>query len=261
MKKAIGWVLVVFGGLFLISSIIAIPVLLANGGATLGERVFGTICAVVYAAGSGLICWFGFRLKAPLGTRKATQDPSSTPAQQSKPEQIPMETWMTSQLPALYVRKSKAAYRKHYIHRLELLGFTASDAQKLFDFECDVIRRFPKQCLLERQFTQMRFFNLKQPFFMQYPQTKEDILQERWLTVSELCKIVDEAEWHYWNSHEQHLPDAVWQEICAWRLSGPGADFLVQYFKMIEEETGIPEDSLAKLSSEQGRHLSKCAWQ
>ena len=130
----------------------------------------------------------------------------------------------------------------------------------MFDFECEVIRKFHKQYLLHPRFTGMWFFGLQQPFFQQYPKTKEDILKERYLTVSELCKIIDEAEWHFWNSHEKELPDDVWGEICEWRLQGPGAEFAIRYFKMIEKETGIPEESIAKLSSEQGNHLNLYKW-
>lgn len=170
------------------------------------------------------------------------------------------EKMMTSQLPALYLQENQTVYRNNYVSRLESIGFEKRDAEKMFDFECEVIRKFNKQYLLHPQFTGMWFFSLKQPFFQQYPKTKADILKERYLTVSELCKIIDEAEWHYWNSHEKELPDGVWGEICEWRLKGPGADFAIRYFEMIEKETGIPEESIAKLSSEQGKHLNLYRW-
>ncbi|MGN1344620.1 MAG: hypothetical protein ACI4U3_08565 [Traorella sp.] len=127
----------------------------------------------------------------------------------------------------------------------------------MFDFECEVITKFNKPYLLDKKFTKMWFFNLKQPFFQKYPKTKEDILKEKYLTVSELCKIIDEAEWHFWNSHEKELSDVVWNEICEWRLKGEGAKFAIQYFEMIEKEYDIPEESIAKLSSKQGRHLNQ----
>ena len=78
--------------------------------------------------------------------------------------------------------------------------------------------------------------------------------------MSELCKLIDEAEWHFWNSHERELPDGVWEEICAWRLKGPGAAFAIRYFEMIEQVTGIPGESIAKLSSEQRKHLNQYKW-
>lgn len=170
------------------------------------------------------------------------------------------EKLMTSQLPALYLRENQRTYYEDYVNRLKSIGFEKTDAEKMFDFECNVVRRHPKEYLLHPQFTKLWFFGLKQPFFMQYPKTKADILKERFLTVSELCKIIDEAEWHFWNSHERELPDGVWEEICAWRLNGPGAQFAIAYFEMIGKETGIPEASIAKLSSEQGKHLNQYRW-
>ena len=130
----------------------------------------------------------------------------------------------------------------------------------MFDFECEVIRRHGKAYLLDPRFTELWCFGLRQPFFCRYPAAKEDILRERYLTVSELCKLIDEAEWHFWNSHERNLPDDVWSEICQWRLKGPGADFAIRYFETMEEETGVPGESIAKLPSEQGRHLHLYKW-
>lgn len=52
----------------------------------------------------------------------------------------------------------------------------------------------------------------------------------------------------------------MWREICEWRLKGPGEKFAIRYFEMIEKVTGIPEESIAKLSSEQGKHLSRYKW-
>lgn len=44
------------------------------------------------------------------------------------------------------------------------------------------------------------------------------------------------------------------------QMKGPGAEFAIRYFEMIEKATGIPGEMLAKLSSEQGRHLSRYKW-
>lgn len=245
MKKAIGWILVIVGGFFCVVGVLCVPVAFTADNIPFGERIAVLVSFLAIAAVNGLICRLGFRLKsAKKDTRK----------------QKTVDQWMTSQLPALYLQKNKTVYRNQYIGRLESIGFQREDAKKIFDFECEVIRKFPKPYLLQPQFTKMWFFGLKQPFFRQYPKTKEDILKERYLTVSELCKIIDEAEWHFWNSHERELPDGVWQEICEWRLKGPGAEFAIRYFEMIEKATGILEGSLAELSSEQGRHLSQYKW-
>lgn len=175
-------------------------------------------------------------------------------------EKIITEKLMTSQLPALYLKEDNAAYQDAYIKKLKELGFNQKNAEKMFRFECSIIQRHGKQYLQDPQFTECWFFGLNQPFFQQYPKTKEDILKEKYLTMSELCKIIDEAEWHYWNSHEKSLSQEVWAEICAWRLQGPGASYASSYFEMIEKETGIPSDNIGALCSLQGEHLSKYKW-
>lgn len=261
MKKGIGWILAVSGGFFCAVSVLCIPVILIGDDMTLEERMFTLLSIVVMAVASGLIGWMGFKLKAKKGrcAGRAASDVRSGKKGRKQGSAL-TEAWMTSQLPALYLQESNPVYRDDYVTRLESIGFQEKDAEKLFGFECEVIRRFHKPCLLDPRFTKMWIFNLNQPLFQQYPKTKEDILKERYLTVSELCKLIDEAEWHFWNSHERALPDGVWQEICQWRLKGTGAEFAIRYFEMIEKATDIPGEMLAKLSSEQGRHLSRYKW-
>ena len=84
--------------------------------------------------------------------------------------------------------------------------------------------------------------------------------KEKFFTVSELCKIIDEAEWHFWNSHERVMSDEVWEEIFQWRIQGAGGEFGERYFEMISRETGIELSSLAALSNAQGKHLSRYKW-
>lgn len=176
----------------------------------------------------------------------------------------PLNFLMTSQLVALYWAHmggpDAERYRDHYLSRLESIGICQADAIKLFDFESSVVKKFGKRYLLDPTFTQNWFFGLRQKFFQRYPQEKSDILKERYFTVSELCKIIDEAEWHFWNSHECERSDDVWNEICDWRRNGAGGDFGIKYFEMIAKVTGVPEEVVGLLSSEQERHLSCCKW-
>lgn len=167
---------------------------------------------------------------------------------------------MTSQFFALYLGHNDELYHTTYISRLERIGFSAEDAQKMFEFECEIIRIHKKAYLVFDFFTKIWFFNLKQPFFKQYSKTKEDILKEKFFTMSEICKLIDEAEWHFWNSHERELPDGVWEEIFGWRLGGSGAKFAMTYFEMIEKETGIAHELIGKLCAAQGEHLNKYRW-
>ncbi len=251
MKKVFGWVLTILGGFFCFVGVMCIPAAFAAENVSFPERIMFLLTFAGFAVINGLLCRKGIRLK------------SKAPSAQTKGEKSREDvsgTWMTSQLPALYLHDQKDSYRDAYISKLCSLDIKNEDAQKLFQFECSVIRRFEKPYLRDPQFTNKWIFGLKQPLFRVYPGTKAAILKEKNLTISELCKIIDEAEWHFWNSHEKNLPDAVWAEICAWRLKGPGAEFAISYFEMIAKETGVPMDSLAKLSAEQGTHLSRYKW-
>lgn len=172
-----------------------------------------------------------------FGKKESEKKVQSASAVSNIQPPIPTEKLMTSQFPALYLKDNNQAYRDIYIRQLKKIGFNQKNAEKMFEFECDIIRRHGKQYLQHPQFTELWFFGLRQPFFLQYPKTKEDILKEKYLTMSEICKIVDEAEWHFWNSHEKNLSDEVWAEIYAWHLKGPGAEFATTYFEMIEKET------------------------
>lgn len=179
---------------------------------------------------------------------------------QQKQTSLSADTLMTSQLAALYLNENKTAYKDMYIKRLLNLGINKKDIEKLFEFECNIIKTFNKAYLLHPQFTQMWFFGLDKPFFQEYPKTKDDILKECFLTISEICKIIDEAEWHFWNSHEREMPDIVWKEIFEWHLKGAGGTFALQYFDMIEKKIGVASESLSKLVSDQGAHLSTYKW-
>ena len=177
-----------------------------------------------------------------FGKKEPEKNTQATPVTSNAQTTMPTEKLMTSQFPALYLKDNNQAYRDIYMLQLMRIGFNQKNAEKMFEFECDIIRRHGKQYLQHPQFTELWFFGLRQPFFMQYPKTKEDILREQYLTMSEICKVVDEAEWHFWNSHERNLSDEVWAEIYDWHLKGPGAEFATTYFKMIEKETGILVD-------------------
>lgn len=167
---------------------------------------------------------------------------------------------MTSQLPALYEKSKSRTYFDEYMRRLMGIGFRGNDAEKMFRFEYEIIQKFGKPQLLHPLYTLTWVMKLQRPLFQGYPKAKEEILRERFLTMSEICKIIDEAEWHYWNSHERDLSDAVWEEIYAWRLRGAGGEFACSYFEMIQRETGIPQINISMLSSMQGMHLRQYKW-
>lgn len=228
-------------------------------------------CALVGTAGLGLtIRSFAHSKFACLKNKNKDQivkqntPETNTSSEPIKLSQIKPELLMTSQLVAFYLNKPQegedSEYRNLYISRLMRLGIPKTDAEKLFNFESEIIKKYNKEYLLSPNFTLYWFFGLQQKFFNRYPQNKDDILKERFLTISEICKIIDEAEWHFWNSHERMLADDVWREICQWRLKGPGGDFAFKYFLMIIEATGISQQSLVSLVQEQAIHLNRYKW-
>ena len=173
------------------------------------------------------------------------------------PQTVPL---MLSQYAARYVYNNDETAAKEYKKILISIGFLEDEAERLFNFECDILRKYNKKYLLEDGFTRMWFFGLSQPFFDSYPKEKEDILKEHFLTLSELCKIIDEAEFHYWNSHERDISDECWNEIYAWHLKGQGGDFAVKYFDMTAQETGIPREKIGYYSAHEGSHIKYNKW-
>ena len=172
----------------------------------------------------------------------------------------PDDGLMLSQYAAFYVYRNSKSYRKRYVKKLAKLEFTKQEAQRLFDFECDVLTRFNKPYMLRLDFTEKWFFGLTQPLFLAYPKEQDDIFKERFLTLGELCKIVDEAEWHFINSRERPLPDGVWIEILTWRMKGPGGEFGRKYFEMISEVTDIPIEKIGNYTSNEARRLNMYKW-
>ncbi len=190
------------------------------------------------------------------GTQKAPEQAGP----QSKAEPAPREeTWMLSQFAAFYLDKKEERFRTCYLRKLTALGFSGKEAEALFNFDCAAIRKYNKSYLLHENFIKLWFMGLGQPFFQNYPKEKEDILKERFFTMSEICKFIDEAEWHFWNSHER-ATDAAWAEIYCWRLQGAGGEFAMEYFDMMADATGVPREKIGAVCSQQGAHLSKYRW-
>lgn len=187
--------------------------------------------------------------------------PVDTPAPKGTSSVSPQDVrLMLSQLVALYEHTGRTEYRARYYEELGKLGFSEQDAEKLLEVERTTIRRFNKGYLLSPAFTKTWFMGLQQPFFLNDPKTKPDILKERFFTISEICKFIDEAEWHFWNSHEKAVGDGVFEEISAWRLRGEGGDFAIKYCESISADTGISMDLFSKYINREGSHLSRYKW-
>ena len=261
MKKIFGWILIILGGFFCYVFIMGIAVTFIIRGMMPGERIGLFVFCVIAAVGAFFLFLAGLKLKRnDSGQRAPAGAAKKSPVRTDTFRKAPVLPWMTSQLPALYLKSKDESYHELYIQQLGKIGFSTENAGKMFDFECDVIRKYGKEELLQPTYAQSWMFDLKQPIFTQYPEMKEDLLKEMYFTMSELCKLIDEAEWHFWNSHENVPSNAVWREIAAWRLKGAGGQFAAQYFSAMEEKTGIPAENIGQLCALQGRDLCKKKW-
>lgn len=167
---------------------------------------------------------------------------------------------MLSQLAAKAELNGSSADGEKYILELKALGFSDEQAKKLLQEERNIIKRFTKKYLLDSGFDKAWFMGLQQPFFLTYPKTMEDIKKERFFTISEIVKFIDEAEWHFWNSTGKDLSQEVFEEINTWRRRGKGGAFGIQYCEAISRETGIPIELFSKYFSHEANHLNKYKW-
>lgn len=94
---------------------------------------------------------------------------------------IATEKLMISQLPALYLSDKNPFYYETYLNRLASLGIPHEDAEKLFIFECGIVQKHNKAYLTDPNFTRNWFLGLKQPFYLSYPKSKDDILKKNFL--------------------------------------------------------------------------------
>ena len=101
-----------------------------------------------------------------FGKKELDKKNQEASASQSTQPTILMEKLMTSQFPALYLKDGNQVYRDFYIRKLMGIGFKQENAEKMFEFECNIIRRHGKQYLQHPQFTELWFFGLRQPFFL-----------------------------------------------------------------------------------------------
>ena len=86
-----------------------------------------------------------------FGKKESEKKVQSASAVSNIQPPIPTEKLMTSQFPALYLKDNNQAYRDIYIRQLKKIGFNQKNAEKMFEFECDIIRRHGKQYLQHPQ--------------------------------------------------------------------------------------------------------------
>ncbi len=164
--------------------------------------------------------------------------------------------YMTGQLIALYKQTHEQGYQIEYMTRLQKIGFSQAETMRLFILETMILKHFSIPALAADNYLTSAYFDLQT---VRFPESNEHYITHQMFTVSEMVKIWDEAEWHYYNSHETDMPEEVWQEIYSISRYGGGKLYL-GYISMIAEKSNIPEDKIHRYANAEQGLLYKYKW-
>ena len=142
--------------------------------------------------------------------QRKSEEPAKDDVQKNK--ELPMEQMLTSQLVAFWLDTDRTEYRDEYLRRMKICGLDDAAAKNMLEYEADILKAHPRPEMLDEQFIKKPLFSLTSPVLeheVEYYETNFEY------PFSYIVKLSDEAEWHYWNSHERELPEAVWAEIFA----------------------------------------------
>ena len=117
---------------------------------------------------------------------------------------------LTSQLAAYWQNSSNEKYKNEYLRRLRLCGLSDENAEKTLEFECGILRNYPRPEMLKNSFVRIPLLTLREPFLkepLKYYETHFEY------PLSYIFKLSDEGERHFHYSHELDLSDEVWSEI------------------------------------------------
>ena len=163
---------------------------------------------------------------------------------------------MTGQLIARFKQTHDQAYRDEYQRRLMFVGFEEAEAESLFMFELMILKHDSIEPLASDGYLKSFVFDLQHVVL---PEENEYYFLHQTFLVSQIVKIWDEAEWHYWNSHERDLPEDVWAEIHAISRYG-GAALFIGYLKMVSEKSHVPMAKVQKYSKAEQDMIFKYKW-
>ena len=117
---------------------------------------------------------------------------------------------LTSQLVALWLDKGQQKYKEEYLRRMKICGLSDDASMKMFEYEAEIIKMHPRPEMLDESFISKPLFSLTKTALDKEASYYETHFE---YPFSYIVKLSDEAEWHYWNSHEKNLNDRVWSEI------------------------------------------------
>lgn len=189
------------------------------------------------------------------GTSPAPKVTPPTPNVIGAPDFCP--SLMTGQLVARYKKTHDEDYQAEYERRLRSLGFTNQEAEQLFVFELMILKHDAIERLASPDYLASNCFDLQHPLLMQ---DESWYVDHQHFLCSEITKIWDEAEWHYWNSHERKsLPDEVWGEIHRLSRYG-GGKLLVDYLTMLSEKSGVDMAKIQAYSAAEQQLIFAYKW-
>lgn len=125
----------------------------------------------------------------------------------------------------------------------------------MFAFELMILKHDHIEPLASRNYLTSNCFDLRHPLLTQGDGWYVD---HQSLLCSEITKIVDEASWHYWNSHERRdLSEEAWDEI--YRLSQERG-LLVDYLTMMAEKSSVGLEKVAAYSVAEQKLIMAYKW-
>ena len=162
---------------------------------------------------------------------------------------------LTSQLVAMWMSKEDDDYKEEYLRRLKMCGLSDETALEMLDYEESILQEFPRPELLDERFIAKPLFNLKDTVL---PNNYQYYMKNFEYPLSYLIKISDEAEYHYWNSHELPLPDDVWTEI--FFLSDRHQAIFIPFAENLVKNKGWTVEAVNTFSYNEQGMLEKYRW-
>ena len=164
---------------------------------------------------------------------------------------------MSGQLVARYKKTHDEQYQDEYLRRLQSIGFDEQEANLMFVYELMTLKHFAIDELCRDDYLQSDVFNLKETVL---GHDDSYYVQHQSFLCSQIVKMWDEAEWHFFNSRSRtDIPDEVWSEIHRLSRYGGGKLFL-DYLKSMAEHSSVPFDKVQRYSVAEQQMLFAYKW-
>lgn len=163
---------------------------------------------------------------------------------------------LTSQLLYLWMETKNPRYRREYERRLKLCGLDPETIQKTLEFEKAIFQKFPRPEMLDPKFIASPLLTLGSPFL---PKPIDHYETNFEYPLSYVIRISDEADYHFWHSHERNLPKEVWTEIFVLSERG-GQRLFLPFATHFLRELGWTVQNMNTFSYHEQGMLDKYRW-